>query len=248
MIPAADRRRAAPWRRATVTSAALASAILGTAFHAVAGGALPSPFVLLVIVALLWAGTSAALGARPAPARLASAVALGQFAVHVALTASAGHSHSAGHAHPTGPVAGAARPSQAVAPGSLSDALGLAAAPPPAVGPDPVALAFQRIAEELTAAHAGMALAHALAGLLVGLWLATGLHGARIAAALRRLATPVAAWWSRPLPIAPLAPDATRARTHALHIAPPHLRPQHRCDVAGRRGPPSHMSSLAVPA
>jgi hypothetical protein len=242
VTPARDRSLTPSWRRATLAGAALGSAVLGTAFHAAAGGLLPGPVALALIVALLWGLTSVALGSRPGPWRLAGGVAAGQFLVHLALTATAGHGHAthghAGHAHdPATPLAAGTSTAGTAAPGTLSDALGVTGIPAEALGTDPVALALQRIAEELTLGHASMALAHLLAGAAVGLWLAIGLNAGLLVAALRSLRAHPALTTALPLPPLDLE-GAAVARGRSGFDRPLLLRPQHHCRVVGRCGPP----------
>ncbi|MFC5137470.1 hypothetical protein ACFPK1_04450 [Actinomycetospora rhizophila] len=88
--------------RATPARAALlgtGAAVLGVAAHGEAGGAVAAgPAALAVGVAITLA--TAVLGARPRPAALlATVLAGGQVALHLALSAGA-HGHHAGHAAP----------------------------------------------------------------------------------------------------------------------------------------------------
>jgi hypothetical protein len=245
--PARTRSLAPSWRRATLAGAALGSAILGTAFHAAAGGLLPGPVALALIVALLWGLTSVTLGSRPGPWRLAGAVAAGQFLVHLALTATAGHGHAThGHQGPTTPLTGATPATTGTAaPGTLSDALGVTGIPAEALGTDPVALALHRIAEELTVGHASMALAHLLAGAAVGLWLAIGLNAGLLVNAILSLRTYPALLAPAPIPLTTLE-AAAGARARSVFDHPPALRPQHHCRVVGRRGPPRTSSLVGA--
>ena len=98
----------------------------------------------------------------------------------------------------------------------------------PATGP---ALWVHHLAEDLTAAHAVMALAHAAAAAVVGLWLARGEHALWLLVALAghalvpmpRLSAAVVTAWPRVAPFdhAQLPPDAHAFATCVRRRGPP---------------------------
>lgn len=192
---------------------------LGAGFHLMAGGALPA-LPLLALLAAATAAVTARLLRTPATARRIVAIAVGgQAAVHAALTATAGHGHAVAV---TGGSGGAAD----WAPGSLGDALQAPVAAGAAT--DPVALAFARLAADLTPAHLPMAMAHAVAAALVGAWLA---RGEAALLTLLALAAP------RALPRSVLLPRPARRLPVAIPtIAIPD--PLLALSSPGRRGPP----------
>jgi hypothetical protein len=191
---------------------------------------------------LLWIPARILMARRAPLALVALAVAGGQAFVHVFLTATAGHHHG-GHVHGA-PVATGSTTS-AAAPGTLADALGAGALPADAIGVDPVALALHRLAEEMTPDHAAMGLAHAAAGLIVGIWLAFGER------ALRTLIALFQAAWTLPQRFV----AALRASTvvcpstvscPVLADDPPVLVHQHHQATLVLRGPP--MTHTLVPS
>ncbi len=218
------------------------SAVLGSAFHAAAGGLLPGVVALAAMALLLWI-PARFLMARRAPLPLvALAVAFGQAFVHLFLTATAGH-HHAGHTHGA-PVASGPTTS-AAAPGTLADALGAGALPANAIGVDPVALALHRLAEEMTLDHAAMGMAHVFAGLLVGAWLAFGER------ALRTLVALFQAAWTMPQRFVAAVRAATVVCTNTVMCPvladdPPVLVHQHHQATLVLRGPP--MTHTLVPS
>jgi hypothetical protein len=77
-----------------------------------------------------------------------------------------------------------------------------------------------------------MSVAHALAGLLVGLWIAWGTHALRCAASLLAPMQRVLRSW--PLPVV----DPPGRLPLSTTGAPLLVRSQHRTSTVGRRGPP----------
>jgi hypothetical protein len=218
------------------------SAVLGSAFHAAAGGLLPGVIALAAMTLLLWIPARFLMARRAPLALIAVAVAFGQAFVHLFLTATAGH-HHAGHTHGA-PVATGSTTS-AAAPGTLADALGAGALPADALGVDPVALALHRLAEEMTLDHAAMGLAHAFAGLLVGAWLAFGER------ALRTLVALFQAAWTLPQRFVAALRAATVVCTSTVSCPlladdPPVLVHQHHQATLVLRGPP--MTYAPVPS
>ncbi len=72
---------------------------VGTLAHAHAGGSLPDPLTQGMLLALAIMLAHLVCPPTLTMARAAAAVAVGQIAVHVGLTALGGHDHGAGHAH-----------------------------------------------------------------------------------------------------------------------------------------------------
>lgn len=164
--------------RALVLTAVVAGFGAGT--HVAAGGLLPAPAVLLALVVGLTLLHSAALAGPASTRRLVLLVAGGQAAVHVVLTALAGHRGVPGPgAASTGPAA-ALPPAPSLAEtgarrGSLRD-LYEVATPSGSGTATPAWLddAVGHVVADLTGPHALMALAHLAAAAGVGLWLAAG--------------------------------------------------------------------------
>lgn len=235
--------------RALVLTAVVVGFGAGT--HAAAGGLLPAPTVLLALVAVLALLHAAALAGPASTRRLVLLVAGGQAAVHLVLTALAGHrgagAVSAGAApESSGSTAAATLPTSSLADagarrGSLRDLYEVAT---PRAGGESAAPAWlddvvTHVVADLTGPHALMALAHLVAAAGVGLWLAAGeralwalvclLGGTAVAvlaalvasARLRGAATPAAAPRRRP----------TRARAGTPLPAP-------LLGALARRGPP----------
>ncbi|MBB6629829.1 hypothetical protein H5V45_21100 [Nocardioides sp. KIGAM211] len=205
---------------------------LGIAGHVGADGLLPGAPTLALLVAGV-AVASLALLARPASThRVVSLLVLGQTAVHLVLSTTAGHAGDA-------PAVARLRPTPAALPteggrrvGSLSDQYAATLG-----GRDDVApvLPVGHLVADLSD-HAPMMAAHLAAAVLVGLWLAVGEH------ALWTLLALAAGAVVRPLLLAltalagaaaPLRP-ATVPPRHAP--VPPILLLLARCVV--RRGPP----------
>ncbi|KQP66862.1 hypothetical protein [Nocardioides sp. Leaf285] len=227
------------WLRAGLL--ATVTLFLGAAGHVTADGLLPGPVVMTLLTAVTLV-LSAALLARPASTlRLVTLLVGGQAAVHVVLSATAGH---VGDAPTTAtPAGGAAQAASASLPqvdgrrvGSLLDAY-TGPAGDLASGPS---LTLGHLVEDL-AAHAPMMAAHLLAAALVGLWLAVGEHAlwALVALAGAVLAAPwrlLAAWArTRSLP----APARGRLVPTSHHPAPVVA---HLARSVVRRGPPALLA------
>jgi hypothetical protein len=201
---------------------------LGTGFHLMAGGGLPGGFTFALLVALTVTVTTR-LVHHPASSRRIIAIAVGgQAAVHAFLTATAGHGHD--HASAASATPGATDALGAAGSGWAPGSLGAALAAPNVVGqsPDPIAVAAGRLAADLTPEHLPMALAHAVAAVLVGAWLARGetaLLTLLALAAPRILPRP--APLIRPLPHLRVATPTVAIPDSLLALSSP-----------GRRGPP----------
>jgi hypothetical protein len=195
--------------------------VLGVAGHVMADGLLPGP-TLLVALGALSVLVSAPLLSRPASGvRLAGLLVAGQTAIHVALTATAGHRGD--------PVTATPAPrAQALLPvvdgrrvGSLQDAY-QAGQPPMSIQ-----LPTGHLVADLQA-HAPMMAAHLAVAALVGLWLAYGERALWTLVALlgRRL---LLAW-------RPVAVEPRPAPTPAWRALPPAR--SHTRDPHPHRGPP----------
>ncbi|MXG91977.1 hypothetical protein [Nocardioides flavescens] len=201
---------------------------LGLLAHVAAGGLLPGPGWL---VATLLAACGVGAAALGAPARLPGLVALvagGQFAVHLVLTALAGHGP-----HPVArPVSPATLVPSYDGPrrGSLYDLTTGAGTERLAAGPPHW---VQHVVDDISGPHALMALAHLVAASAVAAWLAVGESALWVLVcllavgvlALVRLAVPVAA------PSRSLLPASALTRL-ARPLPPPLL------GALARRGPP----------
>ncbi|GAA4695822.1 hypothetical protein [Nocardioides nanhaiensis] len=170
--------------RALVLTAVVAGFGAGT--HVAAGGLLPAPAVLLVLAAGLTLLHAAALAGPASTRRLVLLVAGGQAAVHVVLTALAGHrgQGTGGPLTASEGMAAAALPTSTLADagarrGSLRD---LYEVTTPGAGGDATTSATPawlddvvgHVVADLTGPHALMAIAHLVAAAGVALWLAAG--------------------------------------------------------------------------
>jgi hypothetical protein len=132
------------WVRALV----LASVGLttGVTFHVSADGLLPGPWALVALLVLSTVGVAPFLGAPASTRRVVTLLVLWQTLIHGALTVLSGHRGdlSGGHTE---------------------------------AGEHAQELVWSRVhhvVEDMTGAHAAMAMGHLLAAVLVGLWLAAG--------------------------------------------------------------------------
>ncbi|WP_107772831.1 hypothetical protein [Nocardioides sediminis] len=223
------------WGRAGVLSGF--TFLVGALGHVTGGGLLPG---LPGLVLLLAVGTALAATflTRPASARLlVSLVVGGQVLVHGALSLTAGHAgghHTAPAPAPDAapaPLPGALPTSNGGRIGSLQDHYEATVGVPAATGltvPDPAALLE----------HAPMFLAHAAAGVLVGLWLAAGERAVwtLLALAVRTVLAPL---------VVLLPPTPTRRpRPAVVHRHPLHRSPLDRvARSVVRRGPPALLAA-----
>lgn len=228
------------WGRAVVLTGF--TFLVGALGHVTTGGLLPG---LPALAVLLGVGTTLAAVclSRPASARLlVGLVAAGQAVVHGALGLTAGH----GSAHGATSAPGAAvATSPTVAPvpgslptgpggrvGSLQDHYEATVAAPAATGltvPHPAALLD----------HLPMFLAHAAAGVLVGLWLAVGERAVwtLLGLAARRVLAPLA------VVLRPVTP-ARLPRPAVAHLHPLHRAARDRVTRSVvRRGPPALLAA-----
>ena len=141
------------WMRALTLASVLVGT--GTAGHVAAGGAMPTPAVLAVLLVVATLGLAPVLGSPATSVRVALLVISGQALLHVSLnvlTMPAGHS-GAGMVMPGGPH------------GSMSMSGGMLHGS---------AASGQATFVWMGSAHVGMLLAHLVASLVLGLWLAAG--------------------------------------------------------------------------
>lgn len=216
------------WWRAGIVSAM--TFLVGTVGHVSTGGLLPSWVALGAMFAV---GTSicAAVLARPASARrLVALVVLGQTGCHALLSLTAGH---AGQAATVAPAItpGALPTSGGARVGSLQDhyeaMVGTPSASTTLTLPDPAALVD----------HLPMFLAHTVAAVLVGLWLAVGERALWTVLALVFAA--VVALLVVPATVPLVAPRQAPVRRRPA--TPPSLARVARCVV--RRGPPALLAA-----
>lgn len=229
--------------RALVLTAVVAGFGAGT--HAAAGGLLPGPAVVLPLLAGLTLLHAAALAGPASTRRLVVLVAGGQAAVHLVLTALAGH-RGAPVPAPVATGAGEAAAGSASAAllradgarrGSLRDLYEVTTPVPSGDAALPSWLAH--VVADLSGPHALMALAHLVAAAGVGLWLAAGeralwslvcLLGGTAAAVLAAI---VALGGLRPRPVSPSAHTPTRRGPDVPPLPAPLL------GALARRGPPA---------
>lgn len=215
------------WARAAIVGVLAFG--LGVVGHVTADGLLPGPVLLGVLLAVAIVTSAPLLRRRASGLRLVAMLVGGQAAIHVFLTATAGH---VGDPIKATPVRSSELGSLPVVDGrrtgSLMDAYEGASGASHSLAP---ALPVGHLVQDLTA-HAPMMAVHLAAAAFVGLWLAYGerclwtvlaLTGRRIRAAVLLLIPVV-------LPAARLAATTDRAprRPRALWSAHPHPR----------RGPP----------
>lgn len=161
------------WSRAALLAVvAMGSGVVG---HVSAGGLMPGQVALSVLFALCLLTAAALLGRPASTLRVVLLVVAGQTLIHGTLTAMSGHKGDPPLSRsplPQPPVSGVPT-GDGRRVGSLYDqvyANQSGAARTELTVPAPV----QHLLADLTGPHAAMALAHLLAAVLVGLWLARG--------------------------------------------------------------------------
>lgn len=241
--PAPRATGAVLWGRALLV--AVVAMLVGGVAHVEAGGLLPGPIVLSLLV-LTGTLAVAPLLRRPASAlRVVLLLVAGQGVVHTALAVTAGHrgdpvtTPAATPAPPAVPVGSAVGGTRR---GSFHDvaydATPAGGGGDPLTVPAPLLHAFSDLV-----AHPAMALAHVLAAVLVGLWLARGER------ALWQLVALAARAWARPVEAALLAVRAgallvalrgllSGVRRAAVLPDPPPLFSELHARRVLRRGPP----------
>jgi len=189
------------WCRAALLASV---ALLAAALaHLGADGRLPGPLVLVVLLVTGTALCAPLLRREASRARVCALLVLGQAGVHVVLTALSGHA-----GHPGMPAADHAE-HHAAGPGS----------------------ALEHLTSDLSGPHAVMAVAHALAAVVVGLWLASGERA--LWALVRRAGRAL----RRPLLLAAPVRTPTPVPVEA-HVDSPAVRLL--ASGQRRRGPPSY--------
>jgi hypothetical protein len=144
----------------------------GSVAHLSADGLMPGPWSLVALLVLGTMASAPLLAEQLSTRRVVVLVMAGQTAVHIALTAMAGH---AGERMPAAPAPVAPAPVTPQPPsgarvGSLYDQL----MPPPTATQLRAPDWALHLAHDLSPAHVPMALAHLAAAAVVGLWLASG--------------------------------------------------------------------------
>jgi hypothetical protein len=237
--------RAAPvlrWSRALVLASVTFG--LGVAAHLSAGGLVPGPVALAVLLALTTAGCAALLGRAASTLRITGMVMAGQGVIHAALTAVSGHA-----GEPVRQVTSHPRPLTLPATerrGSFHDAYEQSSLARAGGGTDQFVVPdwAQHLVDDVTGPHAAMAAAHLMAAALVGLWLASGERAlwalvrlsrtallATVGRALAALAVVVAALPS-PRSADPRSAGTPARRLHSALLATTHAR----------RGPPALLA------
>jgi hypothetical protein len=209
-------------RSAALAAVAMSAGVMG---HLSAGGLMPGASALVLVFACCVGGAAVFLGRPASRLRVVGLLVGGQTFVHGTLTALAGHRGDPplGYAHqPDGR--------------HLQPAL-----------PYPV----QHLVADMTGAHAGMALAHLAAAVLVGLWLAMGERALwtvlRLTADVGgRLLAPASATWLTALVVSQVVAGAARSLSRRRPIScdravAPTARALSRTVV--RRGPPATLAT-----
>lgn len=209
--------------------------VLGTVAHTLAGGRLPGATGFTVLVLLLVAGACPLLTRAASTGRIVALVAGGQTVVHTVLTATAGHAGDGVTTRPAPPVVPV--PSESVLAstrrvGNLADQLHPQLATGHADGPAVPDWVLHLLAD-LQPSQLPMALAHLLAAVGVGLWLASGERAlftllTLAAAPVLRLLAPIAA----PVRLAPVRAPRARFLLRAVR------REVLLSSCLARRGPP----------
>lgn len=185
---------------------ALVAFLSGTVAHVSAGGQLPNAADLAQLFVVLVCVCAAVLGRIESTTRIVALVLAGQTFIHVAMSALAGH--------------GAPAPQSAHAP----------AQPLPTAGEIPVPGWLLHALPDLTGPDAPMTFAHLCAGVVLGLWLASG---------ERALFTVLALTARRLLPRMCGQDTVSTPPSTTIQPAPVRCRPQRvLVHCIGRRGPP----------
>ncbi|MCL8024985.1 hypothetical protein [Nocardioides bruguierae] len=224
------------WSRAALLGSLVL--LLGTVGHTSAAGLLPGPGAMLGLLVATIVLVAPAL-ARPASAlRIVVLTVLGQTGVHLALTLTAGHAGDAATTAAThGPVAVPGGPALPTVDGHRVGTLAEAWSGTADVAHVAPALPVAHLVADMTA-HAPMMLAHTLAAVAVGLWLAVGEKALFTVLALtgRRLVLPVALL-RRAAAVAAVLTPCSRTWSAALVVPAPVSGWARSVPVL--RGPPS---------
>lgn len=210
------------WGRALLLASI--AAMLGGTAHVTAGGLLPGPIALALMVAVLTVLAAPALTVQASYRRLAALVGGGQMIVHLVLTATAGHTAPHAASSPRSGVvpgpdrAGGVRDQLAVV--SDADDVG------PAAGQG-----LQHLLDHLAGTNALMAAAHLVAAAGIALWLWRGEQ------ALWTLLALLTRWLRRPERLAESNPRLRFGAGSFAPPAPPFTRWEATASIS-RRGPP----------
>ena len=185
------------WMRALALASVLVST--GVAGHVAAGGVMPAPAVLALLLVLATLVLAPVLGTPASPVRVALLAIGGQALLHVSLNVLT--TNPAGHAGAGMVMPGGTHGSMPMSDGMFHGA----------------AVSGETSLVWMGTAHVGMLLAHLVAGLLLGLWLAAG---ERAAWTLVRLAARPVAEAFLILLDAISAPVAAGARWERVFAAP----------------------------
>jgi hypothetical protein len=208
------------WTRAAVLAAC--GVVTGSLFHVAADGQLPGTLGLVALWLISMTLAGPLLGAEVGTGRVVALLVLWQAGLHVALSGIAGHGAGA-HGVPLE--------------GTRAEAWGH----PTTMGLGDLPGALHMLGE-VVGTHAPMALGHAVAAAVVGLWLAAGERAVWTLLALsqRRLTFAVAellgGWWWLPSTVAlPLGLSSTRV---GMDVPLDRLQAWLLVRGLGRRGPP----------
>lgn len=220
-------------RRLRAVVLAVVATALGSVAHALAGGRLPGVVGYAVLLALLVLAAAPLLARAASTRRVVALVVVGQTLVHTVLTATSGHAgdgvgaatHSA--ARPVIPESVLTSTHRV---GTLADQLH----PQPAGGDGGAAVPdwVLHLLADLQPAQLPMALAHLLAAVGVGLWLASGERA--LFTLLTLAAVPLLRLLAPLVPATPVRPRAPRA-AHTVHLL---RREVLLASSVARRGPP----------
>lgn len=220
--------------RATVLAGVVT--VLGTVAHSLAGGRLPGATGFAVLLVLLVAGAAPLLARAASTRRLVALVVGGQTFVHAALTATSGHAGDGVGVSSPAPVVPTIPDSVLTSShreGTLAELLHPQPAAGSGTGPTVPDWVLHLLAD-LQPAQLPMALAHLLAAVGVGWWLASGERAlfallALAAAPLLRLLAPAAL----PVAIGPVRAVRTAFRLRVVR------REVLLSSSLARRGPPA---------
>ena len=218
------------WLRAGVLTAVMVS--FGTVTHASADGRLPGPVGMILLASVCLLVSSLALAAPAGALRIVGLTVVGQSGVHVLLTATAGHQGdgNVSAAQVPAAVGGAGRRT-----GSLHDFYLSSQPIPTAESGDPIS----HLVADL-GSHGPMMLAHLLAAVMVGLWLAVGERALWALVALTGGALVLAVSWLAVVVIRPAVPPRL-VLARVWRLPPPRSAVLARSVV--RRGPPALLTA-----
>ena len=238
------------WSRAFVLAGVAYG--LGLVAHLSAGGLVPGPVGLTLLLAVTVAACASLLGRAAGTLRITTLVVGGQAFIHTALTAVSGHAgdprrlrrEARGRGFdPAATDPAGVDPSAVDRRGSLYDVYARAAHAPDGAADGPGVPAWAlHLADDLTGPHALMAGLHLVAAALVGLWLASG---ERALWALVRLSRHVLARTLRRLVAAlgAVAPAGPVRHVRLDRTPAPRLQTLLLPTTLSRRGPPALLAA-----